>query len=113
VTIFIPAPADFDFLECVNAHGWRQLAPFKWEAETNSLERVEEFAAGEIAVPSTQGKSNAAEVGFTGSAPESEIVRQVRQILQLDLPMVKFHAYCAERSELSHVPALRPGEAPA
>jgi 3-methyladenine DNA glycosylase/8-oxoguanine DNA glycosylase len=109
VTIFIETPTDFDFLECVNAHGWRQLAPFQWDAESNTLERVEEFVSGEIAVLPIRGRLNAVEVSVAGSAPESEIVRRVRHMLQLDLPMVEFHAYCAERPEISHVPSLRQG----
>ena len=109
MAIRIDTPADFEFLECINAHGWRQLLPFSWDTESNTLHRVEEFGVDGIAALSLRGEAGVVKVDVTGSAPESEIIRRVRHMLQLDLSLDEFHSYCADRPQLSHVPSLRQG----
>jgi 3-methyladenine DNA glycosylase/8-oxoguanine DNA glycosylase len=108
VTIPISTPTDFDFLECVNAHGWRALAPFRWDEDANALERVEAFD-DEVLLLRIRDANGSIEVELIGNAPEPEVVRRVRSMLQLDLPMDAFHRYCANHPELSHIPGLRQG----
>jgi 3-methyladenine DNA glycosylase/8-oxoguanine DNA glycosylase len=112
MTIHIDTPPNFDVPECINAHGWRQLAPFSWDADTQTLERVEELGTGNVALLTIRAGDGGrtVEVDVTGGdAAEHGVVRRVRHMLQLDLPLDRFHDYCSGRPELSHVPALRQG----
>lgn len=109
MTIQIDTPDDFDFLECINAHGWRSLLPFAWDAHTGTLERVEEFGPGSVALLKVRGASGAVTVDIDGDPPTGDVVRRVRHMLQLDLPMNAFHRYCTEHPDMSHVPTLRQG----
>ena len=109
MTIHIETPPDFSFLECINSHGWRQLAPFSWDADTHTLERVEEFGSDIVAMLTIRDAGDVVGVDVGGDARGDEIVRRVRHMLQLDLPMDGFHRYCAERAELRHIPGACQG----
>jgi len=113
VTLEIPVPADFSFSETLAAHGWRRLLPFVWNEGEQVLERVEELPEG-VVLLRHRGLQDRVLVELDRGAEwekvaEAEIVRKVRRILQLDLPMSDFHAYCLSRPELAHIPECRKG----
>src|SRR5688500_11075323 len=45
-TITLPTPADFDFIKTVDSHGWRDLAPFRYDKDTQTLFRRHRLADG-------------------------------------------------------------------
>ena len=109
MTIQIPTPNDFDFVECIDSHGWRSLLPFSWDGSSGVLERVEEFGHANIARLRLSGGQGFVTVDVIGAAPESDVIRRVRHILQLDLAMDQFHLFCAQHPSLKHIPARRQG----
>ncbi len=110
--IEIPAPADFSFAETVSAHGWRQLSPFVWDEAASALERTEALPGGTARLRLREGPGRVIveTVGeAAGTDAEAEIARRVRRMLQLDLPLGEFHAYCRTVPPLAGIADLRRG----
>ncbi|MBV9850978.1 MAG: hypothetical protein JO250_15005, partial [Armatimonadetes bacterium] len=107
--IALPVPPDFSFHETLAAHGWRRLPPFSWQEETQTLERAEELTAGSVVPLRLRATEGQVLVEVEGEGDEAEIVRRVRRMLQLDLPLSEFHAYCIARPELAHIVECRQG----
>ncbi len=105
----IDLPPSFDFLECLNAHGWKSLKPFDWNAESGLLQRVESFGArrvGNLKIYVTGGQVVAeTEV----DVDKDDLVSRLRRMLQLDIPVNQFHAYCLTQTKLSQVPGRKQG----
>jgi 3-methyladenine DNA glycosylase/8-oxoguanine DNA glycosylase len=111
--IAIPTPPDFSFVETVSAHGWRRLAPFVWDEHTQTLERAEALPTG-VVLLQMSSTENGILVEVQGEAQEDgaaevEIARRVRRMLQLDLTLEEFHAYCRTRPDLSPIAECRRG----
>ena len=109
----IPVPLDFSFSETLSAHGWRQLPPFVWAEAEQVLERAEELSHG-VVLLRLRGLADRVQVEIQGDAEgdegaEHEVVRRVRRMLQLDLPLDAFHAYCRTRPELGSIAECRLG----
>ena len=106
-----PAPPDFSFAETLSAHGWRRLAPFEWDEDTQTLEHVEELDGGAVVRLRLRAPEGRLTIDADGSGHkhEAEIARRVRRMLQLDLPLDFFHAYCRTRPELGHIAEDRRG----
>jgi 3-methyladenine DNA glycosylase/8-oxoguanine DNA glycosylase len=107
--IAIPVAPDFSFHETLAAHGWRRLLPFVWDEDTQTLERVEELAAGVVVRLRLRADAEQVRVDVEGDGDEAEVMRRVRRMLQLDLPLDAFHAYCRTRSELGPIAECRRG----
>ena len=109
----IPIPSDFSFAETVAAHGWRRLLPFVWHEEAQTLERAEELANGMVVRLQMREAGGQIAVDADGSGDEAEkeaeIVSHVRRMLQLDLPIEAFHAYCRTSPILAHLVECRRG----
>ena len=103
MTIEIPTPPDFSFLETLRSHGWRRLLPFVWLEETQTLERAEELPGGSVVLLRFSAEEGRVRVDVEGNGDEGEITRRVRRMLQLDLPLSDFHAFCVTRPELAHI----------
>jgi 3-methyladenine DNA glycosylase/8-oxoguanine DNA glycosylase len=101
--IRLSTPPDFSFQETLAAHGWRRLLPFVWQEDTQTLERVEALADGSVMRLWVREAGGAVSVEIDGSGDEMEVVLRVRRMLQLDLPLEGFHAYCRTRPELAHL----------
>lgn len=113
LSFILPALADFSFHETVSAHGWRRLAPFVWNELDQTLERVEELPNGIVLIQMSSAEQGV-KVKVQGEAveekaTEEEIVRRVRRMLQIDLSLEKFHAYCRTHPDLSHIAECRRG----
>lgn len=110
MNFLLPVPSDFSFLETIDAHGWRALLPFVWNAESATLARIERLNDGRVVrLTLCEESPHALRVTISEPADEAEIAARVRRMLQLDLSLADFHAYCAARSELDHIPARRQG----
>ena len=99
--IVIPAPADFSFTETVSAHGWRRLLPFVWHEETQTLSRTESFSEESVTALEIRAEGGEVRVQADTDCDPAEATARVRRILQLDLPLGEFHAYCGTRPELA------------
>src|SRR5262245_57106975 len=44
----LPAREPFNFLSVVNSHGWRQLAPFSYDENTNTLSYILRLSNGRV-----------------------------------------------------------------
>ena len=108
MTLELLVPPDFSFLETVAAHGWRRLLPFVWDEETQTLTRAEDFGDGAVVHLRLRAGEDCLEVD-TESGDSEEVTRRVRRMLQLDLPLDSFHAYCLQRPELAHLVECRRG----
>ena len=102
-------PPDFSFSETLSAHGWRRLLPFVWHEETHTLERVEALTPGTATLLSLRDGEGEITVEADGDFDEAEVTRRVRRMLQLDLSLDAFHAYCRTQPELTHLVACRRG----
>lgn len=109
----LPVPSDFSFSETLSAHGWRRLLPFTWDEAEQVLERTEELSHG-VVLLRMRSLQDRLVVELKGDAErpqvtEADIARRVRRMLQLDLPLSDFHAYCLSRPELAVVAESRQG----
>ncbi len=110
MTIRISTPPDFSFLETLSAHGWRRLAPFVWDEDRQTLSRPEVLGDGTLIELTLQDDGgDAVRVEGAGGGEEAEIVRRVRRMLQLDVPLDGFHAYCRTQPSLAHLEQCRRG----
>ncbi len=110
MTIRIPTPPDFSFLETRSAHGWRRLAPFVWDEDAQTLARPEVLDDGGVVELTLQDDGDdAVRVEVMGGGDEAEIVQRVRRMLQLDVPLDGFHAYCRTQPGLAHLEQCRRG----
>ena len=101
LTVSLPTPPDFSFAETIKAHGWPQLAPFVWNADAGTLERAERMSDDCIVLMTLRDGF----VTVSESVDETELIAKVRRILQLDVPLDTFHAFCQTRPELALIPA--------
>ena len=109
MTFDIPVPPNFSFLETLSAHGWRCLPPFEWDEDTQTLARVEELEGGQTVYLRLSMGEGQITVQSDSSPDEREITRRIRRILQLDLPLADFHAYCRTIPELAPILECRQG----
>ncbi len=113
MNIVTPVPQDFSLPETLSAHGWRRLLPFVWDEAAQTLERVEELSGG-VALLHLRDSEDRLLIEIQGSMPEgdgteAEVTWRVRRMLQLDLPMAGFHAYCLSCPELAGIAQCRKG----
>ncbi len=107
--IALPAPPDFSFGETLSAHGWRRLPPFAWDEHARTLEHIGELDDGQVARLRLRESDGGVTVDADGSGDAAEATRRVRRMLQLDLPLDAFHAFCRTRPELGHIAECRRG----
>ena len=101
--ITIPTPADFSFYETVAAHGWRRLPPFAWDDDTQTLSRAEDLGDGRVIHLAIRAGTDGVAVQTDTDGDEVTITRRVRQMLQMDLPLADFHAYCRTQPTLAAI----------
>ncbi len=106
--LFVPAPSDFSFLETVSAHGWRRLLPFVWNEDALTLVRTEEFG-GQLITLTISAADDMVQVETDRDCGEAELAARVSRMLQLDLPLTGFHAYCRTQPELTGIADCRRG----
>ncbi|HEX5322854.1 MAG TPA: hypothetical protein VFW40_03650 [Capsulimonadaceae bacterium] len=103
-------PPDFSFRQTLMAHGWRRLAPFSCDDEAGMLRRIERLVDGRVVlIALAEDGADRLRVDIPAPANEQEIEGIVRRMLQLDLPVERFHAYCATQSRLAHIPSTGQG----
>ncbi len=96
----------FALKEFVNAHGWRSLAPFHWDAGDSCLSHVRALpGGGSGAWHVTQAAPTEWRVTLQAAAPLCDSDREVllegvRWALRLDESFAGFHALCRDHAPL-------------
>jgi len=115
-SLSITAPVLFSLRETVLSHGWHQLSPFRWDAVTSALWRVESFpVAGPrlFRIHQTGGVGSGLRVRIFGLPPgprERAFLRaRVARMLNLDLDLSGFYRLCREETRLRYVPRTGAG----
>lgn len=101
--ISIPTPAGFSFQATVTAHGWRRLLPFGWNEDTQTLTRAEDFGIGRAVEMEIKAVDGAVVVETDGVCDADDLGARVRRMLQMDLPLEQFHAYCCTVPTLASI----------
>ena len=93
VEIKIEKPENFVFETAVCGHGWYDLAPFDWNAETKTLGAVFHDGKGKIAVRGTiSDDGEALRISLANSKLDpNKVTRDVRHILRIDDAMEDFY----------------------
>ncbi|MGI4787464.1 MAG: DNA-3-methyladenine glycosylase family protein [Janthinobacterium lividum] len=105
----ISIPSDFSFLETVSAHGWRRLLPFVWDEDTQTLVRTEDIGGGQVAVLTIGAGQDGVSITTDIDCDQTELTHHVRRMLQIDLPLTEFHAYCQTIPEIAHLVECKRG----
>jgi 3-methyladenine DNA glycosylase/8-oxoguanine DNA glycosylase len=100
----ISVPLPYDFLGCVNGHGWSVFAPFaRGDA---SLHRVELLTSGKVVQLELSAESGPQAVGVsihvnTALTPteQAEVIQKVRWMLRLDEDFAEFYALCRRQGK--------------
>lgn len=110
LTLTIPKP--YHFAASVCDHGWPALAPFRWTAETATLERVERLATGQVVLLALQAQDQTGQVQITidmasdralTAAELAEVTYNVRWMLKLDRDYNDFYALAARHAWIGRV----------
>src|SRR5512141_686373 len=98
-TLNLPARKPFNFTSVVNSHGWRQLAPFSYEENTNVLGYIFQLSNGRvIELKMRAGKDSVIiETEKLDRAEQKEIKEKVNWMFGLDMDFARF--YTASRGE--------------
>ena len=83
----LPARPPFHFLSVVNSHGWLQLAPFAFDAETSSLGYSDQLSNGrvlEYRLTETAGGVTV-NTGKLTKTEQAEVTEHVTWMLGLDM----------------------------
>lgn len=107
-TLSIPASGDFSFGETLHAHDWRHLAPFVWDEAAQTLSRPQQMGDGRILLLTLRpGIADTLELTCDPPGDPAELELLARRMLQMDMPLGLFHAFCAQHPELAAIPAAR------
>ncbi len=105
--IRLQTPPGFRLSGVATAHGWHALAPYRWDAETGTLHRIEELPGGVTHLQITQPDTILVRADRTlTSADAREAERRLRWSLRLEEDLSEFHALCASDQALCE--AVRP-----
>ncbi|MGK2859409.1 MAG: DNA-3-methyladenine glycosylase family protein [Thermoanaerobaculia bacterium] len=99
----IATPPDFSLEATVVSHGWYVLPPFRWDARSGRLHRVEWFdGAGAFELTIRHDGRLVVESKPDLSPVRDELRARLRRMFQLELELGSFHALCQKRK--SHRP---------
>ena len=110
-TIFLETPADFNFRNTIDSHGWRELRPFEIDETGWRLTYV--FTGDESARPVTgtmSGEEGRVRVDLSdGEIDKERVLREVRHILRLDDDMSGFYKQIKKEKELAWISKMNAG----
>ena len=105
--ITIPAAyPPFSLSAVAESHGWVQLPPFTWHAETGVLTRVQRLDSGRVVELSLREEGDGVRVMASGGLAQAEareIVKTVRWMLQLEHDLSGFFELARCCARLAHV----------
>jgi 3-methyladenine DNA glycosylase/8-oxoguanine DNA glycosylase len=99
----LPARKPFNFLSVVNSHGWRQLAPFSYDENTNTLSYILRLSNGRVVAlkmrDSTDGIT--VETEKLNKSEQKEVVDKVIWMFGLDMDFSLFYAAARREPKLA------------
>lgn len=98
-----PTPPDFSLSGVVLAHGWYQLAPYRWDADAGVLHRTEALPGADVVHLEIEQRGDTLWVRPDPPPPPAataEALRRVRWCLRLDEDLSEFMALCGEDPDL-------------
>ena len=110
--LHLTLPKPYHFATSVCDHGWPALAPFRWVAESQTLERVERLGTGQVVLLVLRAVELDSAVHLliqissdrTLTADElAEITTNVRWMLKLDRDYRAFYALAAQHEHIGRV----------
>jgi 3-methyladenine DNA glycosylase/8-oxoguanine DNA glycosylase len=107
----LPARKPFNFLSVVNSHGWRQLAPFSYEENSNTLYYILRLANGHVIELRMQagGEGVLVETERLDRVERKEAADKVTWMFGLDLDFSLFYAAARGEPRLIHTKRLARG----
>jgi 3-methyladenine DNA glycosylase/8-oxoguanine DNA glycosylase len=108
----LPARKPFNFLSVVDSHGWRQLAPFRYDPETQTLAYVLRFANGrveELRMRAAPGGVSVNVPGRLSKAEQAQVREAVTWMFALDLDFASFYAAARGEPKLARARKLARG----
>ena len=102
-TLVLAAVAPFDLREVVRAHGWWQLAPFRWDEQSRVLTATCELGSAATELEVVASGEAGVEVRWVGDAESKAVATAVGRMLMLDADLSGFHRRCARRRRWRHV----------
>jgi 3-methyladenine DNA glycosylase/8-oxoguanine DNA glycosylase len=105
----VQIPDSFSVHETLHSHGWRQLAPYRWDEEAGTLQWPQKLRDGDISVIRIRANGSDINIESSVEADYEEITAVVRHILQLDINFDEFRTFCSRHEELAHVVERKQG----
>ena len=101
----LSARPPFNFLSVVNSHGWRQLAPFSYDEESNTLSYVLRLSGGRVVELKLRdaGDGVLVETETLAKGERREVTENVTWMLGLDMDFARFYAAARKEPKLAHV----------
>lgn len=104
----LPLPPHYRFDAMIDAHGWPQLAPFRWDTAERTLSRVEQLVGGKVIRLEMRERGRTLVVEVEGPpltiGEAREVERVVRWMVELDEDLEEFYSFCAGYEALRHIP---------
>jgi len=103
--IDLPARKPFNFLSVVNSHGWRQLAPFSYDENTNTLSYVLRLSNGCVIELKLRDGTDGitVETEKLNKAERKEVIEKVTWMFGLDVDLSLFYAASRGEQKLARV----------
>jgi len=104
MNLFLSARLPFSFLSVINSHGWVQLAPFRFDNETETLSYIYRLESGrvvELRLRSAAGGVRAEVAGTLSATERSEVKRSVAWMLGLEMDFSEFYALARDELKLA------------
>lgn len=107
----LAAHPPFNFLSVVNSHGWRQLAPFSYEEDTETLGYTLRLSNGRVIelklCDGTDGVT--VETEKLDKAERKEVTENVNWMCGLNMDFSRFYAACHQEPKLAQAETLARG----
>jgi 3-methyladenine DNA glycosylase/8-oxoguanine DNA glycosylase len=104
MNLSLSARLPFSFLSVVNSHGWVQLAPFRFDKETETLSYIFQLESGrvvELRLRSAASGVRAEVDGALSATERGEVKRAVAWMLGLDMDFSEFYALACDEPKLA------------
>lgn len=107
----LSARPPFNFLSVVNSHGWRQLAPFSYEEEANTLGYVLHLSSGRVVELKLRdaGDGVSVETEKLDQQERREVTAKVTWMFGLGMDFSPFYAAARGEPKLVHAKKLARG----
>ncbi len=110
-TILVSARKPFNFTSVLNSHGWRQLAPFSYEENSNTLRYILRLSNGRvIELKMHDGKDGVIiETDKLNKIERKEVTDKITWMFCLDMDFSPFYAASRAEPKLAHAKKLARG----